>query len=140
MQWSNIPAYFLVCTGKQLVCRMHIYRRSADSALQWVHPFQHFILLCNGYILFRMLLSSMCKLCHILQDFLELAKQVVERQKMTSKADNLFTLYNGCVFSSTNAHGIVLLQEGMDLLLQNLQKEAWLQYLFILSLLYAEER
>ena len=45
--------------------------------------------------------------------------------KVTSKADNnFFTLYNGCVFSSTNAPGIALLQERMDLSLQRLQEEA----------------
>ena len=41
--------------------------------------------------------------------------------KVTSKADNFFTLYNGCVFSSTNAPGIALLQERMDLSFQRLQ-------------------
>ena len=35
--------------------------------------------------------------------------------KVTSKANNFFTSYNGCVFSSTNAPGIALLQERMDL-------------------------
>ena len=31
--------------------------------------------------------------------------------KVTSKANNFFTLHNGCVFSSTNSSGIALLQE-----------------------------
>ena len=44
--------------------------------------------------------------------------------KVTSKAENVFILYNGRVFSSTNVPGIVLLQEHMDLSLQRLQKEA----------------
>ena len=46
--------------------------------------------------------------------------------KVTIKADNLnpFTLYYGCVFSSTNAPGISLLQEYMDLSIQRLQEEA----------------
>ena len=40
---------------------------------------------------------------------------------MTSKADNFF---NRCIFSSTNAQGIPVLQENMDLWLQKLQEEA----------------
>ena len=44
--------------------------------------------------------------------------------KVTSKANNFFTSYNGCVFSSTNAPGIALLQEGVDLSLERLQEEA----------------
>ena len=44
--------------------------------------------------------------------------------KVTSKADNFFSLYNGCVFFSTNAPDIALLQERTDLLLERLQEEA----------------
>ena len=51
-------------------------------------------------------------------------------EPITSKADNFFTLYNGCSFSSTNAPGIALLQERMDLSLQRLQEEADGCYIF----------
>ena len=41
-------------------------------------------------------------------------------QNVTSNADNFFTLYKGCVFSSISAPGIALLQERMDLSLRRL--------------------
>ena len=43
---------------------------------------------------------------------------------MTSKVDSFFILYDGYVFSSTNAPGIALLQERTGLSLQRLQEEA----------------